>query len=470
MLTLSAGRLADIVGGEVVHGSADAMVNGFTIDSRAVTAGCAYVAIVGTRIDGHAFVPAALAAGARVAVVSRWDDELAEAVGGARVGETAVVRVGNAEAALRALASYHRSRLHCPVVGITGSTGKTITKDFLAAALATRFRVVATKGNRNNELGVPLTVLDAGAETDVLVVEMGMRGSGQIGALCEVVRPTLGLVTNIGQTHMEVMGSQDAIVAAKGELVRCIPRQGMVFLNGDDSLSRLLKDVSAAPVTWYGTDESVDVRAHDLEVDRDGHPTVTLSAGDESVRVQLPVPGRHNAYTAAAAAAVARYLGASLADVAAGLEQVTVTDMRMQVFTAANGVTVINDAYNANPTSMRAAVSTLADIRTGGRRIAVLGDMAELGSLAELSHFKLGEQVAHSRIEGLVTVGTLARRISEGARAAGMDTTAVRPCATVDEASEVLDDLLKGGDTVLVKASRSVGLESVVEGILRPHV
>jgi len=470
MLTLAAGRLAEVVGGQVVHGSADAMVNGFSIDSRAVAAGCAFVAIAGERVDGHAFVPAALAAGARVAVVSRWDDEMAEALAGPRVGETAVVRVDDAEAALRALASYHRSRLHCPVVGITGSTGKTTTKDFLAAALPPRFRVVATKGNRNNELGVPLTVLEAGADTDVLIVEMGMRGSGQISGLCEVVRPTLGLVTNIGQTHMEVMGSQDAIVAAKGELVRCVPPEGMVFLNGDDSLSRTLKDVSAAPVTWYGTGESVDVRAHDIDVDDDGHPTVTLSAGDESARVRLPVPGRHNAYTAVAAAAVALHLGASMPEIAAGLEHVVVTDMRMQVFTASNGVTVINDAYNASPTSMRAAISALADIRTDGRRVAVLGDMAELGSLADLAHFRLGEQVAHSGIEGLVTVGALARRIAEGARAAGMDAATVRPCTTVGEASEVLDDLLTRGDAVLVKASRSMKLESVVEGILRPHV
>jgi UDP-N-acetylmuramoyl-tripeptide--D-alanyl-D-alanine ligase len=470
MLTLSAGRLAEIVGGEVVHGPADAMVNGFQIDSRTVTAGCAFVAIAGERVDGHAFVPAALAAGARVAVVSRWDEEMAEAVGAARAGEAAVVRVGDTEEALRTLAGYHRSRLHCPVVGITGSTGKTTTKDFLAAALATRLRVVATKGNRNNELGVPLTLLDAGADTDVLVVEMGMRGSGQLGVLCEIVRPTLGLVTNIGQTHIEVMGTQDAIVAAKGELVRCVPPSGRVFLNGDDALSRRLEEVSAAPVTWYGTNEDVDVRAHDLEVDGDGRPTVTLTVGEESVTVRLPVPGRHNAYTAAAAAAVAIHLGVPLADVATGLEHVTVTDMRMQVFTAANGVTVINDAYNANPTSMRAAISALADIRTQGRRIAVLGDMAELGSLSELAHFKLGEQVAHSGIEGLVTVGALARRISEGARAAGMESASVRPCSSMQEASEVLDDLLTSGDTVLVKASRTMGLESVVEGILRPHV
>jgi len=470
MLTLSASRLAGIVGGEIVFGSADAMVNGLTIDSRAVAPGCAFVAFEGAASDGHRFVAAAFAAGARVAVVTRWDDAAAAAVDEfARAGKTAVVRVDSAEAAVHALAAHHRSRLHCTVVGITGSTGKTTTKDFLAAVLAVKHAVVATRGNRNNELGVPLTILEAGPETDVLVVEMGMRGTGQIEALCALARPSVGLVTNIGETHLEVMGSQEAILHAKGELVRCIPEDGAVFLNGDDAWSRRLADETAAPVTWYGLGERTDVRATDLEVDEVGRPTFTLSADGASVRLALPMPGRHNAYTAAAAAAVGLHFGLTLEEITGALATVEVSDMRMQVFTAANGVTVINDAYNASPTSMRAAVVSLADIRTGGRRVAVLGDMAELGSLEELAHFRLGEDVARSGIENLVTVGPRARRIADGARAAGMEAGRVRPCATVDEASEVLDDLLEEGDTVLVKASRSMGLERIVEGILRPH-
>lgn len=470
MLTLSASRLADIADGEVVFGSPDAMVNGLTTDSRSVTPGCAFVAFEGEAVDGHAFVAAAFAAGARVAVVTRWDDGLAAAVGeAARPDKTAVVRVPYAADAVRALAAHHRSRLHCPVVGLTGSTGKTTTKDFLAAALAIRFKVVATRGNRNNELGVPLTILEARADTDVLVVEMGMRGTGQIEALCALARPTIGLVTNIGQTHLEAMGSQEAILHAKGELVRCIPADGSVFLNGDDSWSRRLADETAAPVTWYGLGEDADVRATDLEVDEVGRPTVTLQAMGESTRLTLPMPGRHNAYTAAAAAAVALHFGLTLEEIAGALSAVEISDMRMQVFTAASGVTVINDAYNASPTSVRAAVVALSDIRTGGRRVAVLGDMAELGSFEELAHFRLGEDVARSGIENLVTVGERALRISDGARATGMSAERVRPCATVDEASEVLDDLLEAGDTVLVKASRSMGLERVVEGILRPH-
>ncbi|MDO8915366.1 MAG: UDP-N-acetylmuramoyl-tripeptide--D-alanyl-D-alanine ligase [Coriobacteriia bacterium] len=469
MLTLSGGRLAEVTGGTLVAGSADAMVNGVCIDSRSIDAGAAFLAIRGQRSDGHAFAADALRAGARALVVTDWSDAVRAAVEESGRRDTSVVRVDDALAAVTALARYHRSRLSCPVVGVTGSTGKTTTKDFLVGALGTKLRVTATRANRNNELGVPLTVLEAGSESDVLVVEMGMRGAGQIAALCEVARPTLGLVTNIGQTHIELLGTQEAILHAKGELVGCIPADGAVFLNGDDAWSRRLSGESAAPVTYYGLVEASDVRATDIVLGDDGRPTLTLLAGGEAVTLTLPLPGRHNAYNAAAAAAVALRLGVGLTDIAEGLAHVELTEWRMQVFTAANGVTVVNDAYNANPTSMRAAIDTLSGMRPEGRRIAVLGDMRELGSLAELAHFRLGEQIARAPIDVLVTVGDLGRRIAEGAQAEGMDAAAVRACAGAEEASEVLDDLLAPGDAVLVKASRSMGLERVVEGIVHPR-
>ena len=470
MVTMSVARLAELTGGTLLAGSPDAVLTGVGIDSRTIPAGSAFFALAGERSDGHDWVPAALRAGAKAAVVSRWDDEAAASAVDASLGGAGVVLVPDAAEALRRLAGAHRASLRCTVLGITGSTGKTGTKDFVAAALSGSCTVVSTRGNRNNELGVPLTVLEADAATDVLVVEMGMRGEGEIGALCKLVRPTLGLVTNIGQTHIEVLGTQDAIAKAKGELVACVPADGMVFLNGDDEWSRALERRSVAPVTWYGLSEDADVRASDIEVDEGGRPTLTLSAAGEQVRTTLPVPGRHNAYNAAAATAVALHLGVALDDIGAGLATAIMTDMRMQVFTAAGGVVVVNDAYNASPTSMRAALATLVDMRAAGRRVAVLGDMAELGSLTELAHFSLGEVVARSRIDVLVTVGERASRIADGAIAEGMTPSSVRPCAGVEEAGEVLDDLLAPGDVVLVKASRCMELERIVEGILKPHV
>lgn len=470
MLTLQAGTLAEVVGGELVQGSPEVVVNGLAIDSRGVEPGAAFVAFLGAHADGHDFIGDAVASGARLVVVTRDDEAVRAAVSSGRHGDVALVRVADATAALQALASYHRERMFCPVVAVTGSSGKTTTKDFLASVLGRRMRVTATEGNRNNELGVPLTIMRGGAETEVLVVEMAMRGSGQIARLCEIARPSVGLVTNVGVSHLELLGTQEAIQAAKGELVTAIPAEGAVFLNGDDALSVALVPTAAAAVRLYGLGPGAEIRGEAVEVAADGTASFTLVTPEGAGEVRLAMPGRHNVYNALAAAAVGRHLDVPLAEVVEGLGQTRPADMRMQLFTSASGVNVLNDAYNANPASMKAALQTLAEMETSGKRVAVLGDMAELGTLAELAHFEVGERVAAHGPDVLVTVGALGSRIAEGARASGMAAESVRPCATVEEASEVLDDVVEPGDIVLVKASRVVGLERVVAGIMEPHV
>ncbi|MBN2405255.1 MAG: UDP-N-acetylmuramoyl-tripeptide--D-alanyl-D-alanine ligase [Coriobacteriia bacterium] len=470
MLTLSVGVLCDVVGGELLAGSEETMVNGLATDSRDVTPGAAFVAFSGEHADGHAFLKPALKAGARALLVTRDDDGFRELVATSRRQDVALVLIDDALSAVQALASHHRERLQCPVIGITGSTGKTTTKDFVRSVLGTRLKVVATEANRNNELGVPLTIMEASAETEVLVVEMAMRGKGQIASLCDIARPTAGLVTNVGVSHVEILGSEEAIASAKGELVNAIPERGRVFLNGDDGWSDLLADLSEAPITRYGTGPTCDVRAEGIVVSEEGMASFTLVTEQGCADVVLNVPGRHNVYNALAAASLGLDLKLSLGDVVDGLQAAVFTKMRMETFSSASGIHVVNDAYNANPTSMKAALQTLAEIGATGKRVAVLGDMAELGSLSELAHFKMGEYVAELHLQALVTVGERARRIAEGATAAGMDAEFVRPCATAEEASGVLDDLLEAGDVVLVKASRVMGLERVVEGITQPHV
>jgi UDP-N-acetylmuramoyl-tripeptide--D-alanyl-D-alanine ligase len=470
VLTLSVETLIAVTGGTLVWGSTDTMVNGVATDSRTLEPGAVFVAFPGERVDGHAFLADAIASGARALLITRGSEEIGEVVESATRRDVAIVRVPDALGAVQALARHHRERLFCPVIGITGSTGKTTTKEFLTSVLGTRMKVVATHGNRNNELGVPLTVMSAGADTDVLVVEMAMRGRGEIADLCRIARPTMGLVTNVGVSHIELLGTQDSIAAAKAELVEAVAEDGVVFLNGDDTYSDTLALSSRAPVVRYGVGDACSVRAVDIEMDGESRASFDIVADDVSVTVSLSVPGRHNVYNALAAASVGLRLRMDVDDIAAGLAGASAGEMRMQAFTSAGGVHVINDAYNANPTSMRAAVDTLAGIRTAERRIAVLGDMAELGSLAELAHFRIGEQVAGLPIDAVVTVGERASRIADGARAGGMDPDRVRPCATADEASEVLDDLLEPGDVVLVKASRVMGLERVVEGIVEPRV
>jgi UDP-N-acetylmuramoyl-tripeptide--D-alanyl-D-alanine ligase len=308
--------------------------------------------------------------------------------------------------------------------------------------------------------------MDAGAETEVVVVEMAMRGEGQIAHLCGMARPTVGLVTNVGETHIELLGSRDAIAEAKGELVRAVPEDGAVFLNGDDAWSERLRMSARAPVITYGLGEGVDVRACDIEVDQDGHPSFRLETSEGTITPKLAVPGRHNAYNAAAAAAVALYMGVSLEDIANGLASARISPMRMEAFTSAGGVTVINDAYNASPTSMRAALRALLDITVPGRRIAVLGDMAELGSLTELAHFELGEVVGRCGIDVLVTVGEKAARIADGARAGGFDPDRIHRLSAPEEAAALVSKIASSRDAVLVKASRVMGLETIVETLM----
>lgn len=470
MLTATAETIARVTRGELVLGDLATIANDVSIDSRSATPGCVFFALRGERTDGHDHLSDAFQAGARVAMVERLSADLAERVKAAAAAGAAVIRVASVEKALSDLAAWHRSRLHCTVVGVTGSNGKTTTKDFMCAALGASRRVVATEGNRNNELGVPLTVMRAGADTDVLIVEMGMRGPGQIASLARVARPDVGLVTNVGLTHVEVLGSQDAIASAKGELVEAIGPDGAVYLNGDDAYTHVLQSRSVAPVVTYGLSAGCGVRAVDIVMDDQSRPGFGIVAGGLRAHVDLPIPGRHNVYNALAATAVAFGLGVGLDEIASRLACAETTGMRMESFVTAAGVTIINDAYNASPSSMHFAVETLAGFSAARRRIAVLGDMAELGSLTELAHFDIGELVARSSIDVLVTVGPKASRIADGARAEGMDAEVVRPCATAEEALEVLDDVVERGDVVLVKASRVMGLERVVEGMVAPRV
>jgi UDP-N-acetylmuramoyl-tripeptide--D-alanyl-D-alanine ligase len=470
MLAVTADKLAHAVGGRLVSGSSAVRVTGIAIDSRTVQPGDAFVALPGDHHDGHEFVQDVLSRGASAVLITRPLAEVEGLCEAAMSVGAAVVEADDALIAVQELASWQRDRLAAIVVGVTGSTGKTTTKDMLTSVLRLRRRTVATTGNRNNELGAPLTILEADADTEVLVVEMAMRGLGQIARLADITRPAIGLVTNVGQSHIEVVGSEDAIAEAKGELVAAIPPGGLVVLNADDARSSELAARAQASVRRYGLGPEADVRAENVTLDEMSHPSFDLVVGGGRVAVTLPLPGRHNVYNALAAAAVALELGIGLDTVAEGLSAATVTDMRMQTFVTASGTTVVNDAYNANPSSMRAAIDTLAAMTADGRRIAVLGDMAELGSYTDLAHFRIGEYVASSGVEALVTVGERATRIAEGARAAGMPATSIDAFASVDAAGDSLSSAVRSGDVVLVKASRVMGLERLVDGLVSPGV
>jgi UDP-N-acetylmuramoyl-tripeptide--D-alanyl-D-alanine ligase len=452
MIARSLTTVAELVAGRLVGD--DASVAGASTDSRAIRPGTLFVAVRGDRVDGHDYVDDAFRRGAAGALVAREE---------ARTGPTVIV--SDTRAALLELAREERDALAGTVVGITGSTGKTSVKDMAGAVLGTRFQVHASPRSFNTEVGVPLTLLNAPEGTEVIVCEMGSRGRGHIAALCAVARPQIGVVTNVGLAHMEMFGSPEAVAEAKAELVEALPRGGTAVLNADDPVVRAFDARTDARVLRFGTSPDADIRGEDLALDPGGRPSFTLRTPAGSERVELAVPGEHMAWNALAAATIGIALGLSAGECAAGLKEARVSDWRMQVTDGASGIRVINDAYNANPSSMAAALKAARWIAREGRCIAVLGEMAELGAIADVEHERVGELVARLGIEHLVVVGDGARLIAVGAAREGVESERVTRCATVEEAVEAVRALARAGDVVLVKGSRVAGLERVVEAI-----
>jgi UDP-N-acetylmuramoyl-tripeptide--D-alanyl-D-alanine ligase len=452
---LTAAELARDAAGTLVAGSPDVSASSYTIDSRLLTRGGCFVALVAAR-DGHDFVPDAWTHGASVVIVSR---PVAPPP-----GPGAVITVDDGLAALARLGRAARQRLtDVPVVAITGSAGKTATKDLTAAALASRHRVQASPASYNNEAGVPLTLLGTAPGDDVVVTEMGARFAGNIAALADIARPNLGIVTHVGLAHAGHLGGPDGVAAVKGELVAALPADGVAILNADCPYAATLAASSAAPVVRAGYAPEAEVRIDEVTVDEQLRPAFRLSTADDSARVRLALRGEHHAVNAAMAAAAARQLGVPLAEAAEGMGRVQPTSLRMEVGRTPGGVLLINDAYNSSPTSAAAAVQALARAAVPGRRIAVLGEMLELGAYRDDAHAALGELAATVGIDLVVTVGEGAAATATAARGRGVAVIeAPDPCA----AAAVLNTEARDGDAVLVKASRAVGLELVATRLL----
>ncbi|HZD75317.1 MAG TPA: UDP-N-acetylmuramoyl-tripeptide--D-alanyl-D-alanine ligase, partial [Actinomycetota bacterium] len=377
------------------------------------------------------------------------------------------IEVDDPLAALGAIAGAVRGRSSARVVGITGSTGKTTTKDLLAAALATRLDTVASTASYNNEVGLPLTLARLEPGTQALVVEIGSRGRGHIASLARLARPEVGVVLNVGVAHLGMFGSQQAIAVAKGELVEALPAAGTAVLNADDPLVAAMAARSAARVLPFGVDHpGAEVRAEGVSLDGEGRAHFKLRTPGGGAQVALPAPGEHLVSNALAAAAAAHALGLDPEETAAGLRGARLSPMRMQVGRRTDGLMVINDAYNANPTSMAASLKTLATARRDGRAVAVLGEMAELGERALAEHDRVGRLVARLGIDRLVGVGEPGAVIVRAARMEGMWPEEAVPVADADAAVAALEGWLGPDDVVLVKASRVIALDRVAERLL----
>ncbi|HEX8862250.1 MAG TPA: UDP-N-acetylmuramoyl-tripeptide--D-alanyl-D-alanine ligase, partial [Actinomycetes bacterium] len=377
------------------------------------------------------------------------------------------IEVGDPLAALGALGAAVRARSDAHVVGITGSTGKTTTKDLLAAVLSTSMATVANTASFNNEVGLPLTLARLEPDTRALVVEMGARGAGHIAMLARLARPEIGVVLNVGVAHIGMFGSQAAIAQAKGELVEALPPHGSAVLNADDPLVAAMAGRTVARVLRFGLGPGAEVRAEGIGLDDDGRAHFKLRTPGGLAEASLPVPGEHLVADALAAAAAGHALGLEPEAIAEGLRGAALSPMRMQVERRADGLTVINDAYNANPTSMAAALKTLAGARRRGRTVAVLGEMAELGERATDEHDHVGQLVTRLGIDRLVGVGQLGEAIVRAARLEGMWPEEAVAAPDAEAALAILERWLQPGDVVLVKASRVVALDRLAQRLLR---
>ena len=433
----------------------DAVITCVDTDSRNITEGSLFIPLVGERFDGHAYLGAALESGAAGCLTARERESY--------LPGKFYIKVGNTLRALWDLARYYRRRFDIPVIGVTGSVGKTTTKDMIAAVLSTRYRVLKTDGNFNNTVGLPLTVLRLTHEDQVCVLEMGMSKKGEIDALASIAEPDIAVITNIGDAHIENLGSREGILAAKCEMLDHVRKPGLVVLNGDDPLLAGLKDTCPLPMVFCGSGEGLDYQASRLEGDGKSRLRCHVRTPRMETEVEIPALGSHMIYPALTAMAVGEHLGLNREEMVQGILRFAPTKMRMNILERGNDITILNDAYNANPQSMRAAIEVLS-ASPARYKIAVLGDMLELGPFAHALHEGVGECVGRADVDCLIAVGELARYLWEGADRSGVPMSYY--CATKDEAKQAIKLALQPGSTVLVKASRGMAMEELVDYLM----
>ncbi len=447
---LSLNQLAEFAGAVRQNGHGERPVTNLCTDSRTLRPGDLFVALRGDNFDGHKFVAQAVQRGAAGAIVERnWTGKPAP--------DFSLLRVDDTLAAYQQIAGAYRRSLGLKVVAITGSNGKTSTKDFTASVLSRRFRVTKTDGNFNNHVGLPQTMLRASANDEVAVWEIGMNHPGEIAPLAALARADIAIITNVGLAHIEFMGSREAIAQEKGDLAASLGPNGTLVLNSGDEFAETIARRTSAKTIFAGLEHG-SVRADEIVQTASG-AEFSILEGAHRCHAILPVPGLHMVQNALLAIAAGRALGVSLEDCAAGLATAPLTKARLQIKTI-RGVQFIDDSYNANPDSMKAALRTLMELEADGQRIAVLGQMAELGDQSSAGHREVGEAAASLGIDRLIALGEGGREIADAARAAGLtNSTGV---ASAEEAAELLEETQRG-DLVLVKGSRAARTERVLE-------
>ena len=457
MNPLSLSQIAKLAGVSLSSGDGSVMIHKVSTDSRTLKPGELFVALRGKNFDGHNFVESAAKAGAAGAMVdSNWKGQVPE--------NFALIRMKDTLQGYQELAANCRKSLTLKVVAITGSNGKTSTKDFTASVLGRRFRVTKTEGNFNNHVGLPRTILETTSRDEVAVWEIGMNHPGEVAALSKIAAPDTAIITNIGVAHIEFMGSREAIADEKGALVEAVGAEGTVILNADDPFSARIAARARAKVVLAGTTDGT-IRAAEISQSEDG-TEFTILEGAHRCRAQLPVPGLHMVQNALLAVAAGRVFGVSLEACAEGLASAPLAKARLQI-KKIGGVEFIDDSYNANPDSMKAALRTLAELPAEGKRIAVLGEMRELGAESERGHREVGVTAATLKIDQVIAIGNLASEIAHAAKDAGLQKIAI--VGSASDAADLLGEIAAPGDLVLIKGSRLARTEQVIEGFRTSH-
>ncbi len=468
MAGFSAEEIVLATGGVLLRGSKSGRVGRVCTDSRVARKGDVFLALRGEDFDGHQFVDQVLLCGVGGIVIDeRGAEEILTRLtqDAARLGSTGcfVIGVDNTLVAYQEIAAYHRRRFDIPVIAISGSNGKTTTKEMVARTLGQKWRVMKTEANFNNRIGVPQTLLRLTERHDVAVVEMGVDAEGQTTRLCEIATPTIGVITNIGPDHLEFFGSLEGSARGKAEMLSALPNDGTIVLNADDEFFPYLRARVHCEMVSFGFGEQAQFRASDVE--RIGALTTFRAHVPDQKhahRVSLKVHGQHNVLNAMSAVAVGRVLGLSMEKIKAGLAGFRPVGMRSQI-RRVQGFTIIEDCYNANPASMKAALDLLMEMGKHKQTIAVLGDMLELGLDAEELHQEVGAYVSAQGVTKLVACGSLGKEFAHGARSKGMSPGAVIEVSGANEASIVLADIAQPGDVILLKASRGMRLEQVLQ-------
>lgn len=447
---LSLAEVAQVTGAEK-NSNAEVFFEDVTTDSRKVTSGVLFVALKGEFFNGEDFAADAFKKGAAAVLVSKDFDKNLDGI---------ILKVDDTLKAYRQIAEAWRDRFDIPIIAVTGSNGKTTTKDLTAAALNGLGQVQKTSGNFNNEVGVPMTLLELNEKHKAAVVEIGMRGLGQIESLAQVVKPTIGIVTNVSEAHIELLGSIENIARAKGELVEAIKSGGTIILNADNPHTAEMKNLAGegVKILTYSIEDKADFVAKDILIGSVS-TEFTLSFRGKEYDFEIPMLGRHNVSNALAAIAAGYSVGLTVPEVQRGFSTLTTTKMRFEVIRR-DGLTIVNDAYNASPASMRVAIKTTAEVYNG-RLIAVLGDMLELGEISERVHKEIGVELVENRFDTLITLGELGKFIAEGARDAGLKN--VYTFDTHEDAAKKILEIVRDGDTILFKASHVMHMEKIIE-------